>query len=384
MDKLHFSATTARIVRWGTVLALLGVIAVLRWITGPGYQPPPASPMLIAAQERWHGQQISDYLLRVRMTYPDRPSLDGDLVISIRNGRLESRECLSHTSSCHLFQWAEDGVGRLFELASEGLDDEAGLVEGCPQVTFDPQYGYPRHIDNARCAAAGWGIDSGVVEVLGFTVIDPAQSPAVQKEPVPADIATRWLRGQPCRLPCYEGLTPGITTAQEAFRSLRQHPFVGSVTLTRFPSEGYGEVAWTWADENDGGRALFRLDDTERIESIQPRSDPGVTLGGVIAVYGEPTDVITTDFCVSWSKERSFHLEFLNRSVGLYLHGPYKDLQHINAELPIDSIIIYDPRTQWTDFDYSYSHTEAIAVSPWRGYQDFYFYSGTNADQVCP
>jgi hypothetical protein len=374
-----------RIVRWGIALALLGVIVALRWITGPGYQQPPASPTLIAAQERWRGQEIADYLLHLRMTYPNRPSLDGDLTISIRNGRLESRECLSHTSSCHLFQGGvEDGVGRLFELAYEGLEGEAGLVEGCPQVAFEAQYGYPLHIDNARCAAAGWGIDSGVVEVLGFTVIDPAQSPPIQKQPTPNDITTRWLRGQPCRLPCYEGLTPGVTTAQEAFHSLRQHLFVDSVTLRRFPSEGYGEIAWTWTNENIGGRALFSLDDAERLESIEPVGDLGVTLGDVIDVYGEPADVITTSFCASWGDERYFHLEFLNRSAGLYLRGPYKYLQHVNAELPIDSIIIYDPHTPWTRFDYNYPHKDDVAVSAWQGYQDFSFYSGITADQGCP
>jgi hypothetical protein len=234
-----------------------------------------------------------------------------------------------------------------------------------------------------RCAITDWGIEPGAVEVVSFTAIDPAQSPAAPKDPVPADVATRWLRGEPCRLPCYEGLTPGVTIVQAAFRHLRRHSLVGGVTLTRFPAQEYGEVVWTWADGSSGGRARFRLGDSEIITSIEPSGDPHITLGEVIAAYGEPTDVITTDFCASWGKDRFYHLEFLNRSVGLYLRGPYKDVNHVHAGLPIQGIIIYKPGSNWTHFDYSYTHTEGISVAPWQSYQDFFFYSGTDPAKIC-
>jgi hypothetical protein len=48
---------------------------------------------------------------------------------------------------------------------------------------------------------------------------------------VPPGYAKRWLTGNPCAVPCWEGVTPGHTTVADAIKILNQNPGIiaGSV-----------------------------------------------------------------------------------------------------------------------------------------------------------
>src|SRR5947209_4744604 len=45
----------------------------------------------------------------------------------------------------------------------------------------------------------------------------------------PPDWQYRWLKGIPCKPPCFEGITPGKTTAEEAVKLLQQNPMAAYV-----------------------------------------------------------------------------------------------------------------------------------------------------------
>lgn len=56
----------------------------------------------------------------------------------------------------------------------------------------------------------------------------PTEMSSLTESALPEDWSYRWLKGIPCRPPCWEGITPGQTTAREAEEILRQSPIIGS------------------------------------------------------------------------------------------------------------------------------------------------------------
>ncbi|MBU0491270.1 MAG: hypothetical protein KKB13_05410 [Chloroflexi bacterium] len=96
------------------------------------------------------------------------------------------------------------------------------------------------------------------------TPVPPPSAPSPipsPKPPPPADWPTRWLKGIPCRPPCWEGITPGQTTAEEAVEILSRSPVIARANATTLPvpNPEMGLVVWSWVGTEDeqGGQALF-------------------------------------------------------------------------------------------------------------------------------
>ncbi len=105
----------------------------------------------------------------------------------------------------------------------------------------------------------------------------------------------RWLMGNPCTLPCWEGITPGLTIDQQAVDILKRNPLIetNSVIIEKRNDVNMGTVSWHWAGDNRflGGEAFFSLNDnTHSIYMIRPYYPQiGLTLGGAINSLGQPT-----------------------------------------------------------------------------------------------
>src|SRR5262245_17799626 len=56
------------------------------------------------------------------------------------------------------------------------------------------------------------------------------------------DPTTRWLLGVPCRAPCWEGVTPGKTIAEEAVTIFRQSPILKNVQISAFDDLNLGYI----------------------------------------------------------------------------------------------------------------------------------------------
>ena len=103
---------------------------------------------------------------------------------------------------------------------------------------------------------------------------------------VASQLQHRWLSGLPCRLPCWEGITPGTTSATEALNLLQNNPLILEVNMVY--EKGFGEINWRWkTDDNSGGRLFFRQED-QLVYAILPGIKSHITLGNVVQIYGEP------------------------------------------------------------------------------------------------
>lgn len=117
------------------------------------------------------------------------------------------------------------------------------------------------------------------------TTLPSAQVTKVQNQQL------RWLQGIPCRPPCWEGITPGKTTAAEATKLLQQS------NLTKLPFKEVGGnfdyIKWSWAinstvSTTDGYLIYPSNSPTSPVAVIFPKF-PVLMFRDVIQAYGEPS-----------------------------------------------------------------------------------------------
>lgn len=83
---------------------------------------------------------------------------------------------------------------------------------------------------------------------------------------LPNDWSSHWLRGIPCTPPCWEGITPGHSTAHEALTLLQANPLIANASLEISRADpDFGEVVWRWADGQPGGTARFHAQTSNQI-----------------------------------------------------------------------------------------------------------------------
>lgn len=376
-------------------LLLLSSCIDREYFSGDSPAPPATTPApeLLRAQSIWSNWGLTDYRLVIKAAYPSRPVLGGEAILVVRDGKPLSEECLA-PGSCAVIQAPHGlgGVDALFYMAHHNTlrsREEPHPVQGCLAVAYNARYGYPERIDNAACVDSGRLIEHGTIEVLSFELIDPAREPAPRKEALPPGGDRRWLQGQPCRLPCWDGITPGITTAHEAFAVLVANPYVEYVAMGSLADQTGGMIQWIWPGSNQAGAgsAYYRLGGSEIIYEMEPYGPPpygsaGITLGDVVAAYGPPGEVVTSEICSSWHK-RYYNSEYLFRSLGLYLQGPSDD-SDIAPEARIERLYLFDPVLGWNHWVRSGAPTAEIRIWPWQGYRDFYAYAGTIPQTQCP
>ena len=88
---------------------------------------------------------------------------------------------------------------------------------------------------------------------------------SVTKESPPKDWTSRWLRGIPCQPPCWEGITPGKTTADEATGLLQKSSLIANVSITTSLMAPYDKlIIWNWADNSKGGSTLAHAQTSDK------------------------------------------------------------------------------------------------------------------------
>jgi hypothetical protein len=102
------------------------------------------------------------------------------------------------------------------------------------------------------------------------------------------------LTGGPCEPPCWQGLTPGVSTEEDVNEFLRTSPLVNPVTVFRGSVTRNGEISGVsiqWlSDRNVHGahaRNSFLIED-DTLQDIIIYVDAEVTLAKLIDKYGPP------------------------------------------------------------------------------------------------
>jgi hypothetical protein len=221
------------------------------------------------------------------------------------------------------------------------------------------------------------------------TPITLTPSPWPTKPPPPENWPNRWLRGIPCRPPCWEGITPGKTTANEAVEVLCRSPVIATVEMATsplIPEEGY--VTWTWVGRQgqEGGLATFDAQTPAGpVYVIEPYYPASFRLGDVMQAYGEPSHIIARSYHGPDIGSGVFYdLRIVYRSQGFLLIDGGRNKPVLGADTRFESVIFF----ALSDEGFQAALAGAAAypewLNPWQGLKDFDFYCRDEAGNPCP
>lgn len=210
-----------------------------------------------------------------------------------------------------------------------------------------------------------------------------------QKSVTPQGWQFRWLKAIPCAPPCWEGVTPGQTTAKEALHILEQSPLTSAVKMGTSPlNVEQGLVDWQWLDKsyyrigssNSGGTAIYSTVKNKDIIYLIVPFLPSFKFGEVIQAYGEPTHIVasfTTEHQPTPTDESNFafvyRIYFIYKDKGFILDTKSATIPTISPNLVVEGVEFFSPAiTSLSDLKYPVN-INTLAV-PWQGFKDYRFY----------
>jgi hypothetical protein len=224
-------------------------------------------------------------------------------------------------------------------------------------------------------------------------------------QPITPAFRQRWLAGQPCAPPCWEGIIPGKTRLREAVEILNRHLFVGAIEEHTLMEPG---VAWRWNGSTEGygllGSSRRDLEDVAHlpasedsiVSQIVVAFPQSFSLSEIRAAYGDPSHVVPyVGYGGGPGSGGSIFYEFtvVYLEQGFFLQTK-RELYRpptIDPQMALSSSVVFFPPTL--------AGLEAVPVStrgwqsadllPWQGFLDFVDYCAQirpikDAQQRCP
>jgi hypothetical protein len=95
--------------------------------------------------------------------------------------------------------------------------------------------------------------------------------------------------GRPCAPPCWQGIIPGGTSAEEALQILQSSPYVKRKSIETTGSYGLGAI-WAYWKASSGGVVIGLQDGL--VHDISLNTPYRLTLGEVVEEFGEPEALV--------------------------------------------------------------------------------------------
>lgn len=221
----------------------------------------------------------------------------------------------------------------------------------------------------------------------------PPPSPKTDQTPIDT-IQLQWLSGTPCAPPCWEGITPGQTTAQAAAEILNRHPLIEKLQLVNDQTHQKSQLYWHWRGSSEtGGIVEFPMPDPQdtspvRVSWILVGFPHSFNLADIRAPYGDPSHVLPAEYSASIPHVSnpptiaSYDLKLV------YLHqGFYLETERTTVDPPVimpgmtlsGVVTFFPPPSAESDLSVESLFSGAELV-PWQGFENFKTY----CQQVAP
>ncbi len=225
-------------------------------------------------------------------------------------------------------------------------------------------------------------------------IISPSVTTAPTKPAPPSDWQYRWLKGIPCKPPCWEGITPGQTTPAEAVEILKRSPIVSTANLEPDPlNTKYGYLVWNWIGNvtgskgYDGEAKYYAQDPTKPVYIIRPKFGISFKLGDIIQAYGEPSHVIATAYPnpdIGSGLTYSVKIIYLSQGFAFDKGIVTKDESYkpiINGELYLLGPDFFAPDLDGFGAAFRGLQPQPKLLVPWEGFKSFDFYCRIPAEK---
>lgn len=219
------------------------------------------------------------------------------------------------------------------------------------------------------------GVFAGIVsctETASPTATPPPPTSTLAiptKPPPPEDWQTRWLKGVPCRPPCWEGITPGQTSGPEAGEILTNSPLIASTKTYTFAD--YASIGWDWVTGGEGGQAHYHQQPaSQSIYGIWPWPT-FLRFHDVLEAYGEPSHIMAGATISPYDHKTYAYIVIIYIAKGFSLSSSQRDL---SQDTLFRNAVFFVPSLD------GYVDVEVFAklhpdwLLPWQGFKGFDYY----------
>ena len=173
-----------------------------------------------------------------------------------------------------------------------------------------------------------------------------------------------WLAQPVCKPPCWQNITPGITTFDEALSILKKTP---GVTITYKSKNG---LDWRWSKQ-EGGTLYASQEATVEGFWIANKLDNKLLFKTIVGTYGEPEYVKPYD-CNVEIVMCSVALIYPNLGIvlSIYIENKGETAKTPEFELSPDNVIdrVYFLKTGIESIPNFYNLEESEVPIPWKGF----------------
>jgi hypothetical protein len=184
-----------------------------------------------------------------------------------------------------------------------------------------------------------------------------------------------WLKGIPCRPPCWEQITPGKTTASETVEILKRIPYIVpdsiTVTVSSLVPE-IGDIGWKWTDSQEPAGISFDGNTIRKtVRRVGLIFKQPILLKDVIQAYGQPTHVaVSAGHDQAGGVTSSIQIVFVPQGFWVNTISP----RVIGPDLWLNYVQLFSPGIENFTESFSDYKSNPNLIVPWQGYQSFEFY----------
>lgn len=202
-----------------------------------------------------------------------------------------------------------------------------------------------------------------------------------------ADWQTRWLQKIPCAAPCWEGITPGLTTDDQVLDLLKASPILAEVVANKqYSLGGLNSVATARFSDKSGKKipnaVIIYSNQSKIIQAIKPFYYQNFTFGEIIKAYGEPSHIILHGQPFEKNAQMDeYYLTFLYQPQGfaltMYTSSPVVGKFEITPDLLMDAPFFYDSKSVPLSDIGGMVGSDIGDLRPWEGFKGFEYYCNT-------
>lgn len=209
-------------------------------------------------------------------------------------------------------------------------------------------------------------------EKIATEPIEIPQINSIAQNP-PNDWYEHWLNKLPCEAPCWENITPGKTSAEEAKKIIKEIPYSRDVIVDPDFVSGIGVIEWKF--DNNLGSLYFDNDVASNIVYMIKPPFHLYKLSDVQSEYGEPSHVIAAaGKPADIDAGPVFSLQVVFFDYGILL-STIND-PNTKPELTPSTLVYVEFFNPTADVFKKATNRElnSLFVSQWKGYNDFDYY----------
>ena len=195
-----------------------------------------------------------------------------------------------------------------------------------------------------------------------------------------AELRDHWLMDESCAPPCWEGVTPGITSADDAYESIiLNNLFTNVVRMnSRLPGDTTGSIACEFSYVDDYGEVqhcspemFFDYTTAEQTIRVIRTCIPLTYLNEYIEKWGEPSHVNTNFDYYHSPSSWAVYIIWMDKGIEISTHGVVP-VNWIDETLGMYLINYFKPGLE--GYLEGVGSNQLEGLREWQGYADFEFY----------